>query len=100
MRVGGAGGRANLGDVEPVLEQRRGDAGAVGGCSFYCSENDGARGVARDPADRPGVAGLRGRERGGVDDRAGASVEEAVGVGSCVGVDADDVLDGLGDGTH
>ena len=90
---------SDLGDVNSLLQQGRGDAGAVGRSSLDRSQ-EGAGAPTGDPVDRAGVARLRRREGGGVDDCAGAGVDEAVGVGAGVGVDADDVFDGFSDDGH
>lgn len=94
--VRASGCRTDLGDVEAGLAQSGGNSGPVGRGAHDRCEN-AAAGPANDPSDRACIAGLGRGKACGVDDRTGRGGDQAVGVGARMGVDADDVLELLGD---
>jgi hypothetical protein len=94
-----SGGRTDFGDVGSVYSKGSGDAGPIGRGPFDSGEHS-PRTTTADPGNGADMSGLRCREGRGVHDCTRAGVKDAIGVGSGVCVDTDDVVHGFGDDGH
>jgi len=99
MSMGGARTGPDLGDLEAVGLQDRGDPSTVRGGALDRGEHR-ATGPTPDPGPCPLAACWAGGEDRGGDHGARAAVDDAVGVGTGVGVDAHDVVERFSDQCH